>query len=121
MESKAAKRGECDLQQSRIGGGLQSKSEEMRGVSLEGEKVILVPYMEAHVPKYHHWMQDPFLLQATGSELLSLQDEYQMQLSWTQDPLSILSLSLFSASITIFTVIFLLIIVVCRKDFYCTG
>eukprot|EP00258_Populus_trichocarpa_P025476 XP_024441495.1 N-acetyltransferase 9-like protein isoform X2 [Populus trichocarpa] len=87
MESKAAKRGECDLQQSIIGGGLQSKSEEMRGVSLEGEKVILVPYMEAHVPKYHHWMQDPFLLQATGSELLSLQDEYQMQLSWTQDPL----------------------------------
>ncbi|KAL3572982.1 hypothetical protein D5086_026886 [Populus alba] len=87
MESKAAKRGECDLQQSMIGGGLQSKIEEMRGVSLEGEKVILVPYMEAHVPKYHHWMQDPFLLQATGSELLSLQDEYQMQLSWTQDPL----------------------------------
>ncbi|KAH8489596.1 hypothetical protein Peur_058929 [Populus x canadensis] len=87
MESKAANRGECDLQQSIIGGGLQSKSEEMRGVSLEGEKVILVPYMEAHVPKYHHWMQDPFLLQATGSELLSLQDEYQMQLSWTQDPL----------------------------------
>ncbi|KAF9669592.1 hypothetical protein SADUNF_Sadunf14G0123500 [Salix dunnii] len=59
----------------------------MGGVSLEGEKVILVPYMEAHVPKYHQWMQDPFLLQATGSEPLSLQDEYQMQLSWTQDPL----------------------------------
>ncbi|KAG5232046.1 N-acetyltransferase protein [Salix suchowensis] len=59
----------------------------MGGVSLEGEKVILVPYMEAHVPKYHQWMQDPFLLQATGSEPLSLQDEYTMQLSWTQDPL----------------------------------
>ncbi|CAK7349092.1 unnamed protein product [Dovyalis caffra] len=59
----------------------------MGGVSLEGKKVILVPYMEAHVPKYHHWMQDPLLLQATGSEPLSLQDEYQMQLSWTQDPL----------------------------------
>ncbi|XP_021910357.1 N-acetyltransferase 9-like protein isoform X1 [Carica papaya] len=57
------------------------------GVSLEGKRVILVPYMEAHVPKYHNWMQDHGLLQATGSEPLSLDQEYQMQLSWTQDPL----------------------------------
>ncbi|XP_023554619.1 N-acetyltransferase 9-like protein [Cucurbita pepo subsp. pepo] len=56
------------------------------GVSLEGERVILVPYMEAHVPKYHEWMKDPALLQATGSEPLTLDQEYQMQLSWTQDP-----------------------------------
>ncbi|KAK7260714.1 hypothetical protein RIF29_26986 [Crotalaria pallida] len=55
-------------------------------VSLEGEKVILVPYMESHVPKYHCWMQDPFLLEATASEPLSLDQEYQMQLSWSQDP-----------------------------------
>ncbi|XP_021910366.1 N-acetyltransferase 9-like protein isoform X2 [Carica papaya] len=58
------------------------------GVSLEGKRVILVPYMEAHVPKYHNWMQDHGLLQATGSEPLSLDQEYQMQLSWTQDPLT---------------------------------
>ncbi|KAJ8899289.1 hypothetical protein K2173_018263 [Erythroxylum novogranatense] len=56
-------------------------------MSFEGEKVILVPYMEPHVPKYHQWMQDPALLQATGSEPLSIEDEYRMQLSWTQDPL----------------------------------
>ncbi|KAL2340377.1 hypothetical protein Fmac_008317 [Flemingia macrophylla] len=55
-------------------------------VSLEGEKVILVPYMEAHVPKYHEWMKDPSLLQATGSEPLTLQQEYHMQLSWSRDP-----------------------------------
>ncbi|THG22520.1 hypothetical protein TEA_025053 [Camellia sinensis var. sinensis] len=54
--------------------------------SVEGEKVILVPYMKEHVPKYHQWMQDPALLQATGSEPLTLDEEYQMQLSWTQDP-----------------------------------
>ncbi|KAL3337648.1 hypothetical protein AABB24_029995 [Solanum stoloniferum] len=56
-------------------------------VSVEGEKVILVPYMREHVPKYHEWMQDPLLLQATGSEPLTLQQEYEMQLSWIQDPL----------------------------------
>ncbi|KAL0001534.1 hypothetical protein SO802_015315 [Lithocarpus litseifolius] len=59
---------------------------EKKRVSLEGKKVIMVPYMEAHVPKYHEWMQDPALLQATASEPLSLQQEFQMQLTWTQDP-----------------------------------
>lgn len=54
---------------------------------MEGEKVILVPYMREHVPKYHEWMQDPLLLQATGSEPLTLDQEYEIQLSWTQDPL----------------------------------
>ncbi|CAI8597928.1 unnamed protein product [Vicia faba] len=54
-------------------------------VSLEGKKVILVPYMESHVPKYHEWMQNPSLLQATASEPLSLEQEYQMQLSWSSD------------------------------------
>ncbi|KAK3184492.1 hypothetical protein Dsin_031778 [Dipteronia sinensis] len=56
-------------------------------VSLEGEKLILVPYMKEHVPKYHHWMQDPLLLQATASEPLTLDQEYEMHLSWCQDPL----------------------------------
>ncbi|CAH9135831.1 unnamed protein product [Cuscuta epithymum] len=56
-------------------------------VSVEGEKVVLVPYMREHVQKYHEWMQDPSLLQATGSEPLTLDEEYDMQLSWTQDPL----------------------------------
>ncbi|PIN17528.1 putative phosphoglucosamine acetyltransferase [Handroanthus impetiginosus] len=56
-------------------------------VSLEGEKVILVPYMKEHVPKYHQWMQDPAILQATASEPLTLDQEYDMQISWVQDPL----------------------------------
>ncbi|GMY09705.1 N-acetyltransferase 9-like protein isoform X2 [Fagus crenata] len=59
---------------------------EKKRVSLEGKKVIMVPYMEAHVPKYHEWMLDPALLQATASEPLTLDQEFQMQLTWTQDP-----------------------------------
>ncbi|KZV31346.1 hypothetical protein F511_05450 [Dorcoceras hygrometricum] len=54
-------------------------------LSLVGERVILVPYMKEHVPKYHEWMQDPGILQATASEPLTLHQEYEMQLSWTQD------------------------------------
>ncbi|KAB2612223.1 N-acetyltransferase 9-like protein [Pyrus ussuriensis x Pyrus communis] len=59
---------------------------EKEKVSLEGGRVMLVPYMKEHVPKYHDWMKDPALLQATGSEPLTLDQEYQMQLTWTQDP-----------------------------------
>lgn len=51
-----------------------------------GKKVILVPYMKQHVPRYHEWMQHPSLLEATGSEPLTLEEEYAMQVSWTQDP-----------------------------------
>ncbi|KAI4340992.1 hypothetical protein MLD38_025774 [Melastoma candidum] len=54
---------------------------------LVGEKAILVAYMEAHVPKYHEWMQDPELLRATGSEPLTLDQEFSVQRSWTLDPL----------------------------------
>lgn len=49
--------------------------------------MILVPYMKDHVPKYHAWMQDPGILQATASEPLTLNQEYEMQLSWSQDTL----------------------------------
>lgn len=76
------------------------------GVSLEGERVILVPYMEEHVPKYHQWMKDPALLQATGSEPLTLDQEYQMQQSWTQDPKST-SLSSFVCFLSQFHQIFI--------------
>ncbi|XP_078154273.1 acyl-CoA N-acyltransferases (NAT) superfamily protein [Carex rostrata] len=57
-----------------------------QGKSLIGEKVVLVPYMREHVARYHQWMQDPALLLATGSEPLTLDQEYQMHLSWTNDP-----------------------------------
>ncbi|XP_073024789.1 GCN5-related N-acetyltransferase 9-like isoform X2 [Primulina eburnea] len=62
------------------------RKEKMK-LSLVGERVILVPYMKEHVPRYHAWMQDPGILQATASEPLTLDQEYEMQLSWSQDTL----------------------------------
>ncbi|XP_026463729.1 N-acetyltransferase 9-like protein isoform X2 [Ctenocephalides felis] len=50
-----------------------------------GENVVLVPYMEHHVPKYHNWMKSEELQKLTASEPLSLKEEYEMQLSWRND------------------------------------
>jgi RimJ/RimL family protein N-acetyltransferase len=53
---------------------------------LVGTKCVLVPYRKEHVLKYHEWMQDPKILETTGSEPLCLQEEYDMQESWRNDP-----------------------------------
>ena len=50
-----------------------------------GKKCVLVPYRPEHVPKYHKWMLDPFLLDMTGSEPLSLAEEVAMQQAWRDD------------------------------------
>ncbi|WKX99539.1 hypothetical protein Q1695_014429 [Nippostrongylus brasiliensis] len=50
-----------------------------------GEKVVLVPYEEKHVPNYHRWMEDAELRRLTGSERLSLEEEYEMQRNWRLD------------------------------------
>ena len=52
---------------------------------LEGTKVRLVPYREKFVEKYHYWMKDPFLLEMTASEPLSIEEEYEMQKNWCND------------------------------------
>eukprot|EP00192_Tetraselmis_astigmatica_P020060 CAMPEP_0117684706 /NCGR_PEP_ID=MMETSP0804-20121206/21271_1 /TAXON_ID=1074897 /ORGANISM="Tetraselmis astigmatica, Strain CCMP880" /LENGTH=184 /DNA_ID=CAMNT_0005495773 /DNA_START=11 /DNA_END=561 /DNA_ORIENTATION=+ len=52
---------------------------------LEGDKAVLVPYREEHVAAYHKWMTDPFLQETTASEPLTLEEEYEMQRSWTSD------------------------------------
>ena len=46
---------------------------------------ILVPYRPEHVLQYHTWMTDSALLEATASEPLSLEEEYDMQQSWYRD------------------------------------
>ena len=53
-----------------------------------GKRAVLVPYLREHVPRYHEWMQDPALLEATASEPLSLDQEFDVHRSWTHDPLS---------------------------------
>lgn len=52
---------------------------------LLGRTCLLVPYRRLHVPTYHEWMKDPFLLSATGSEPLTLAEEYEMQQQWLND------------------------------------
>ena len=51
-----------------------------------GDKVTLVPYHKSHVPIYHEWMKDPFLQETTASEPLTLEQEFEMQVSWETDP-----------------------------------
>ena len=50
-----------------------------------GDNCVLVPYRPEHVPKYHKWMLDPYLLEMTGSEPLSLPEEVAMQQAWRED------------------------------------
>ncbi|OWF37494.1 N-acetyltransferase 9-like protein [Mizuhopecten yessoensis] len=69
---------------------------------VKSEKIILVPYENHHVPRYHQWMQSKELQQLTASEPLSLEEEYQMQQSWRQDEdkctFIILDLAIYSPS-----------------------
>ncbi|KAK0626559.1 GNAT domain-containing protein [Immersiella caudata] len=43
---------------------------------------MLVPYEHRHVLKYHTWMEDPAIQQATASDRLTLEEEYENQESW---------------------------------------
>ncbi|POR38103.1 Putative methionine--tRNA ligase, mitochondrial [Tolypocladium paradoxum] len=45
-------------------------------------QVLLVPYEAHHVLNYHGWMQDPSIQEATASEPMSLEEEYENQQSW---------------------------------------
>ncbi|KAK4138703.1 hypothetical protein BT67DRAFT_446751 [Trichocladium antarcticum] len=45
-------------------------------------KVLLVPYDRRHVLTYHAWMEDPAIQEATASERLTLDEEYENQASW---------------------------------------
>ena len=50
-----------------------------------GTKIVLVPYKNHHVKKYHSWMQHQDLQELTASEPLSLEEEFDMQKTWHKD------------------------------------
>ncbi|KAK0235471.1 GNAT domain-containing protein [Armillaria nabsnona] len=52
---------------------------------LIGRKVVLVPYNEGHVAKYHSWMENDELRSLTASERLTLEEEFDMQRKWRED------------------------------------
>lgn len=52
---------------------------------LIGRRVVLVPYRPEHLPTYHGWMTDPHLLEMTGSEQLTMEEEIVMQKEWRDD------------------------------------
>lgn len=47
--------------------------------------VRLVPYESIHVPRYHQWLKDPYILEMTASEPVSLKEEYEWQKTWEPD------------------------------------
>jgi len=53
--------------------------------AIQGYKIVLIPYREEHVEKYHGWMQNEDLLDKTASKKLTLEQEYEMQQTWYQD------------------------------------
>ncbi|KAI1661210.1 GNAT domain-containing protein [Daldinia decipiens] len=53
-------------------------------IAISTSKVLLVPYDAHHVQQYHRWMEDPSIREATASERLSLDDEYENQASWRE-------------------------------------
>ncbi len=48
-------------------------------------QIYLPPSGPEHLPNYHEWMQDPFLLEMTGSEPLTMEEEIRMQKEWRDD------------------------------------
>lgn len=61
-------------------------SAEAKNVVMKSTRVVFVPYKRIHVGKYHQWMMRPELQYLTGSEPLTLEEEYAMQEKWVNDP-----------------------------------
>ncbi|KAL7276851.1 N-acetyltransferase 9 [Rhizina undulata] len=53
--------------------------------ALVSSKILLVPYEAHHVETYSAWMEDEEIREATASERLTLDEEYQMQQRWRDD------------------------------------
>ncbi|KAL7625679.1 hypothetical protein AAE478_004900 [Parahypoxylon ruwenzoriense] len=55
-------------------------------IAVSTSAVLLVPYDAHHVPRYHEWMEDPAIREATASDRLSLAEEHENQRSWRAAP-----------------------------------
>ncbi|CEI69412.1 unnamed protein product [Fusarium venenatum] len=53
-----------------------------QNTAISTSKALLVPYEAHHVRQYHAWMQDPDIQDATASEPMTLEEEYENQQSW---------------------------------------
>ncbi|KAJ4038424.1 hypothetical protein NW761_009240 [Fusarium oxysporum] len=53
-----------------------------QNTAISTSKALLVPYEAHHVKQYHAWMQDPDIQEATASEPMTLDEEYENQQSW---------------------------------------
>ncbi|PKS05322.1 hypothetical protein jhhlp_008696 [Lomentospora prolificans] len=53
-------------------------------IAVSTSRVLLVPYEAHHVPRYHTWMKDAEIQELTASEPLSLEEEYENQISWRE-------------------------------------
>uniref|UniRef100_A0A5K3EUX9 Small ribosomal subunit protein eS25 n=1 Tax=Mesocestoides corti TaxID=53468 RepID=A0A5K3EUX9_MESCO len=51
---------------------------------MKNQDLFLVPYEPGHVMKYHQWMEVEELRRQTGSEALTLEEEYQQQRFWLE-------------------------------------
>mmetsp|Transcript_16836 Transcript_16836/g.29720 ORF Transcript_16836/g.29720 Transcript_16836/m.29720 type:complete len:293 (-) Transcript_16836:101-979(-) len=67
----------------------KQQQQNMRGnwsVYLDTGDILLVPYCQHYVATYHEWMKDEWIQEMTASEPLSMEEEYEMQKSWLEDP-----------------------------------
>ncbi|KAF4453027.1 putative METHIONYL-TRNA SYNTHETASE, mitochondrial [Fusarium austroafricanum] len=53
-----------------------------QNTAISTSSALLVPYEAHHVRQYHAWMQDPDIQEATASEPMTLDEEYENQQSW---------------------------------------
>lgn len=49
------------------------------------DTLLLVPYLPRHVPKYHRWISNAEIMHQTATEYASLEQEYEMQITWATD------------------------------------
>ncbi|KAF4990384.1 hypothetical protein FGRMN_8519 [Fusarium graminum] len=89
---ETSSKGKAKKPKNRLGRVVQSLAEEAQAAAktevdsttgaISTTRALLVPYEAHHVRQYHAWMQDPDIQEATASEPMTLEEEYENQQSW---------------------------------------